>query len=629
MKFKQKATIQGRSFIFNLLFVTLNLTGLSLVVMGSHVNFEAHSTALKIIGYLLLTSSSVFILVFRGRLLMSSIARVLVGGLFIVSGLVKANDPIGFSYKLEEYFEDGALAYRIKELFNWPSFSLEFLIDSALFLSVFICIVEIVLGVLTIIGGKLKLVSYLMVFMLFFFTFLTWHTANCDASKKFVDRDTYALNEQLAQIKISESKTNKDIKIISKTATELVVDEMKQPQCVADCGCFGDAMKGSIGRSLTPKESLWKDLVLLYLVFWIFIAQWIIEPNTRQQNRGFIGASMLVILFFSWVFGWYFPVIFSVVVIYAALWVLNLKNPIIANYYGSSVIVSGATILLTSYVLHYEPLKDYRPYAEGSNLIEKMNDGVEGKYESMLVYVNKKTGEKMEYSSTSKEYLDSKIWEKKDWKYLEMTQKEIIASKIPSITDQFNPFLPVSELTPTELKMPIVKQLMTGGTIKGLRLRDYVNATKIEIPLEEYSTDNYPELDYAILDTIELINPEFTDVSLRNYIVQAKTIFMLTSKNLKEASWEHITRYKEIVSYCKQNKIPFIMVTNSNRSDIDAFRKKNQFDVPIFLNDETELKAIARSNPSLMVLQKGIVKGKYPTNSTPSVEWLKKNCLQK
>jgi hypothetical protein len=63
--------------------------------------------------------------------------------------------------------------------------------------------------------------------------------------------------------------------------------------------------------------------------------------------------------------------------------------------------------------------------------------------------------------------------------------------------------------------------------------------------------------------------------------------------------------------------------------EIDAFRKANNFDIPIFLNDETELKAIARSNPSLMVLKKGVVKGKYPTNSTPSVEWLKKNCLQK
>ena len=37
--------------------------------------------------------------------MMSSVARVLVGGLFIVSGLIKANDPIGFSYKLEEYFD--------------------------------------------------------------------------------------------------------------------------------------------------------------------------------------------------------------------------------------------------------------------------------------------------------------------------------------------------------------------------------------------------------------------------------------------------------------------------------------------------------------------------------------------
>src|SRR5438128_916978 len=33
------------------------------------------------------------------------IARFLVGGLFIFSGFIKANDPLGFSYKLEEYFE--------------------------------------------------------------------------------------------------------------------------------------------------------------------------------------------------------------------------------------------------------------------------------------------------------------------------------------------------------------------------------------------------------------------------------------------------------------------------------------------------------------------------------------------
>ena len=33
------------------------------------------------------------------------ISRLVVGSLFIVSGLIKANDPVGFSYKLKDYFE--------------------------------------------------------------------------------------------------------------------------------------------------------------------------------------------------------------------------------------------------------------------------------------------------------------------------------------------------------------------------------------------------------------------------------------------------------------------------------------------------------------------------------------------
>src|SRR5690606_41160105 len=65
--------------------------------------------ALPILGWGLVLASSLGLFIFRGRLMMSSVSRILVGGLFIVSGMVKANDPLGFSYKLEEYFEDGAL----------------------------------------------------------------------------------------------------------------------------------------------------------------------------------------------------------------------------------------------------------------------------------------------------------------------------------------------------------------------------------------------------------------------------------------------------------------------------------------------------------------------------------------
>ena len=167
---KEKITFSGHSMIFNIVFIVLNLLGLTFLVLGNHENFVDSSGFFNMLGLILMILTIGGLILFKGKMMMSSVSRVLVGGLFIVSGLVKANDPIGFSYKLEEYFEDGALAYRIKELFGAPSFSLEFLMDSALFLSILICIAEIVLGVLTIIGGKIKIVSYFMLFMMLFFS---------------------------------------------------------------------------------------------------------------------------------------------------------------------------------------------------------------------------------------------------------------------------------------------------------------------------------------------------------------------------------------------------------------------------------------------------------------------------
>ena len=50
----------------------------------------------------------------------ANFCRVLVGALFVVSGLIKINDALGFMYKLEEYFEPGAL-----NLEAWAPYALE------------------------------------------------------------------------------------------------------------------------------------------------------------------------------------------------------------------------------------------------------------------------------------------------------------------------------------------------------------------------------------------------------------------------------------------------------------------------------------------------------------------------
>lgn len=624
-----KITLAGRSLIFNIFFVIMNLVGLTLLTMGSHVNYEESFLWMTLVGLALILVSGFMLFVFKGRLMMSSVARVFVGGLFIVSGLVKANDPIGFSYKLEEYFEDGALAYRIKELFGTPGFSLEYFIQYALALSVIICVIEIILGVFIIIGGKIKLVMYISVLMMLFFTFLTWHTANCDGSKKFLDRDTYAMTDPIAAMKISEAETNKDLKIVSQSANELVVDEMKLPQCVSDCGCFGDAMKGSVGRSLTPQESLWKDLVVLYLCIWIFISQWIIAPNNRKENFVFAFLSLIVVGFFAWVFSWYFPILFALLAIVSALWMKKSGGKILGNYFGSKLAVTFLCAIFLFFVLRYEPMKDYRPYAIGSNLIEKMNDGKDGIYESMLRYKNSKTGEEKLYNSSSKEYTDSKIWENADWKYVDMVQKTIVPTRIASITEQFNPFIQLDDLTPAESNMEVVKLILKDNQTQIVKVKNLSSDDVYDVPMEEFTLEEYTPEFYSVLDTVYQTNEEFNEISLRDYVVSVKQIVMITSKNIVEANWGEVETYKSIFESCKKDSIPFIIVTNGSKEQIAAFRKKYNFSAPIFINDETELKAIARSNPSLMILQKGVVVGKYAHRSTPTFDWLNKNILVK
>lgn len=615
---KEQVTFAGRSLVFNATLVLLNLTGLTFLAMGYHENFAEQSTLFRLIGLCLLIASTGGLIIFRGRYMMSSVSRVLVGGLFIVSGLVKANDPLGFSYKLEEYFEDGALAYRIKEWFGAPGFSMEGLIDYALFLSVLICIAEIVLGVMTIIGGKIRLVSYLLLVMMLFFTFLTWHTANCDPEKTFTDRDTYAMSDPTAQLKIDMARDSKDIKVVSKNAQEVVIDETKKPQCVDDCGCFGDAMKGSVGRSLTPHESLWKDIVLLYLVIWIFVAQWIIKPNTRRQNMVYGTASMITVIFFSWVFSWYFPVFFALISILMALWMLRVGGKFLGNYWGSALLVSILCLGLTTYVLMYLPLKDYRPYAVGSNLVEKMNDGIVEQNEDLVVYRNSKTGATREYGPTSKEFTDSKIWEDPDWVYDTMIKRVIVPGKLPSIDSaQFNPFVSLQDVSEYELALPAVKQQMEKAFIQGLKLYDIPGETEIEIPMAEYNVTDYDAESYTILDTIRMENPEFTEVSILKMIVQSKKVVLVISKDLNEGDWKRVDRLKGIFEACKKRNVPFAVVCGASREDINAFREKHKFYAPFFVNDGTELKAITRSNPSLMVIEKGVVKAKLPYRSTP------------
>ncbi|MEN8799765.1 MAG: BT_3928 family protein, partial [Flavobacteriaceae bacterium] len=130
-----------------------------------------------------------------------TISRILVGVLFIISGLIKLNDPVGFSFKLEEYFSPAVL-------------DIPFLLPLALTISLVVVILEVLLGIMLLLGYKRGLTVWSLLLMILFFTFLTFYSAYFNK--------------------------------------------------VTDCGCFGDAVK------LTPWESFTKDVVLLIFILILF-----------------------------------------------------------------------------------------------------------------------------------------------------------------------------------------------------------------------------------------------------------------------------------------------------------------------------------------------------------------------
>ena len=86
-------------------------------------------------------------------------SRFFVGLLFVFSGLIKANDPLGFGYKLQEYFE---------------VFHITFFNEYATAIAIFLCGLEIILGAALLLGLFARQVIWGLLGLIVFFTFLTF-----------------------------------------------------------------------------------------------------------------------------------------------------------------------------------------------------------------------------------------------------------------------------------------------------------------------------------------------------------------------------------------------------------------------------------------------------------------------
>ena len=133
-------------------------------------------------------------------------SRIFVGGLFIFSGLIKLNDPIGTQIKLQEYFE--VFAEDIGSVFHH-------FVPWALEIGMVMIVLEVALGVAILLYWRMSISTWVLLGLMVFFTVLTFYSAYFNK--------------------------------------------------VTDCGCFGDAIKLTPWESFTKDIVL---MVFVLHLFW-------------------------------------------------------------------------------------------------------------------------------------------------------------------------------------------------------------------------------------------------------------------------------------------------------------------------------------------------------------------------
>ncbi len=323
--------------------------------------------------------------------------------------------------------------------------------DYAIWFSIIMCVLEVALGFAILIGWQPRIMSWLILLLILFFTFLTWYSAYYNK--------------------------------------------------VTDCGCFGDFIK------LTPWTSFTKDLVLLVFILVIFF---------RRKH---------IIPLFSPLFG------------------LN-----------AVLVVTIASTVFAIYCNTFLPAWDFLPYKEGNNVRELMTPPkgarLVDEYRTVLVY--EKDGKRDSF--TLENYPKDQ-----SWKFV-TTVNTLIAPAWKSSVHGFD-FFPRDE--------------------------NDVNITDSLLKSKGY------------------------------HILIVSTHFEQSHKN----SWQYI---KTLAEEAKKSGIGVYAVTASSLKDADIFTSENQLPFRFNNSDETLLKTIVRSNPGIMLWHDGTVIDKWSCRSIPPIQRIKK-----
>lgn len=494
------------------------------------------------------------------------------GALFVFSGWVKAVDPLGTAYKMEQYFAEFESTFSetwlsfIAPMFPWFS-------EHSVAVSVAMIVFEIVLGLMLITGVKSKFTSWAFFILVLFFTFLTgftYLTGYVPDGVNFFEFGKWG---------------------------DWVETSMK----VTDCGCFGDFLV------LEPKVSFFKDVALMFpAIFFLWSSKSFHVFEKGFHRAAVAGFAVMASLTLIWINGY----AVGLVAVLAGLGLIGVQ------FLGKTPAIFGSTVVLILYCMSNFvwdiPTADFRPFRVGTDIRtqKQLEEDAENAVKITAYKATNKADGKVvtiPYNQYLKEF---KKYPKEEWKLEQIkTEPTIKRSKISDFDISNDMGETVTEdilNNPNYSFMIVAYKLKYESTMGAKELKEQV--------VEKIDSVFAKEIDpAAIADTLVRIDTTFKEVT--------KTVNQEVFNFPVDYTLPWTTVVNPVLEAAEKAGIQSFAVTAYAAPDlIDDFRHETQSAYPFYSADDILLKTIVRSNPGIVLLKDGKVVQKWHYKHLPSFE---------
>jgi hypothetical protein len=289
----------------------------------------------------------------------------------------------------------------------------------------------------------------------------------------------------------------------------------------------------------------------------VFFAAWRKKITLNDLGEDiWIGlASFALVLLLGWkVFDWTFPAFFVVVAMLTGILIKRNSSGKLQQWFMALGILVVCSVFQW-WTLHYLPVKDYRAYAIGQNLVENMKNAEDLGLEPpkfLTFYTLKKAGSEDVKEVDSDTYLNEQIWKDSTW----VIQKELTYSK--KVKDGYEPKI----------------------------------------------------ADFAALD--------FDGNDLKDSLMNIPRLYLVVTYDLRKTDTANMKFISEFANAAQADGAVVLGFTTAGYDDCENFRHEHQLAFPYIQGDEKVLKTMIRANPGVMYIERGTVVNMWSHNNLPS-----------